>query len=102
MRHPGLLREPLPRRGDIGHPLPAGEHMTLLDAALRPEFARAVTVRQQHRVAGLQELFGPVAVARQHRFGMPTEAAAAVQRDHGGKRSVTLRLVELRVQGQVG
>jgi hypothetical protein len=25
-----------------------------------------------------------------------------MQRDHGGKRSITVRLVELRMQGQIG
>ena len=59
MRRPGLLRQPLPRRGDIGHPLAAGQHMALLDPALRPEFARAVAVRQQHRMAGLQAAAPP-------------------------------------------
>ena len=87
---------------DVGHPLAAGEHAALLDAALRAELARTVTVRQQHRMAGLQQLLRPVAVARPHRLAMSAQSAAAMQRDHGGKRAVAVRLVELRMQGQAG
>jgi hypothetical protein len=95
-----LLQQPLPRCIDVGHPLAAGEHTALLDAALRIELARTVTVRQQHRMAGLQQLFRPVAVARQHGLRLPAQSAAAMQRDDGGKRAVTIRLVELGMQGQ--
>ena len=99
-RGPGLLQQPLPRCIDIGHPLAAGEHTALLDAALRTELARAVTVRQQHRMAGLQQLLRPVAIARLHRLRLSAQSAAAMQRDHGGKRAVTIGLVELGMQGQ--
>src|SRR5206468_10402451 len=102
MRGPGWLREPLPRRRNIGHPLAAGENAAFLDAALRAEFARAVTVRQQHRMAGLQQLLRPVAVARQYRLGMAAQAAAGMQCDHGGKWAGAVRLVVMRMQGQAG
>jgi len=69
---------------------------------LRAKFARAVTVRQHHRVPGVEQLLDPVAVARQHRFGMAAQAAAGMQCDHGGKRTIAVRLEELGVQGEVG
>jgi hypothetical protein len=42
------------RRIDVGDAFAAGEHAALLDPALRPELARTVAVRQQHRMAALQ------------------------------------------------
>ena len=51
-------------------------------------------------MAGLQQLLRPVAVARQHGLRLPAQSAAAMQRDHGGKRAVTFRLVELGMQRQ--
>ena len=97
-RDPGLLLQPLPRGHDVGHPFAAGEDAALPDAALRPQFARAVAVRQQHRLAALQQWLRPVAVAPLHRLGLAGEAAAAVQRDHHRKRAVAVGLVKLRVQ----
>ena len=97
-RGPGLLHQPLPRCHDVRDPLAAGAHRALLDTALRAELARTVAVRQQHRVARFQQQLGPIAIARLDRFGTAAESAAAVQRDHGGKRPVTFRLVKLRVQ----
>ena len=98
VRHPGLLGQPLPRRGDVGDTLAARQHTALLDAALRAEFARAVAVRQQHRMPGLDELLRPVAVARLHGFRIGGEPAAAMQGDHQRKRAATLGLIELRMQ----
>jgi len=68
---------------------------------LRPEFARTVTVRQQHRIARFQQLLGPVAVARKHRLGTAGQAAATMQGDHNRKRTVAVGLVELRMQNAV-
>ena len=99
LRHPGLLHQPSPRRHDVGHPLAAGEHAALLDAALRPEFARAVAVRQQHRMAGLEQLFGPVAVARQHRLrnGRPVRRShAARSRSETDRRRPACRAARAR------
>src|SRR5437016_9345545 len=47
-----------------------------------------------------QQLLRPVAIARLHRLRLSTQPAAAMQRDHGGKRAVAVRLVELGMQGQ--
>ena len=60
----------------------------LPDAALRPELARAVAVRQQHRMARCEQLLGPVAIARCDRLGMAGETAAAMQRNHRRERAV--------------
>ena len=95
MDDPGLLQQPLPRRHDVRHPFATGAHLPLLDPALRAEFARAVTVRQQDGLAVLQQLLGPVAVARQDRLGTAGQSAAAMQRDHGRKRAVAVGLVKL-------
>ena len=79
----------------------SGANRTLLDTALRAELARTVAVRQQHRIARLQQVLGPIAIARLDRLGIAAEPAAAVQRDHGGKRAITGGLVKLRVQHPV-
>ena len=51
-------------------------------------------------MAGLEQLLRPIAIARLHRLGLPRQSAAAVQRDHGRKRTVAFGLEELRVHGQ--
>ena len=101
MGGPGLPHQPLPGCHDVHHALAAGKHMMLLDPALRPEFARTVTVRQQHRIACLQQLLGPVPVAGKHRLGTAGQPAATMQRDHHRERPVALGLVELRMQDGV-
>ena len=53
-------------------------------------------------MAGLQQLFRPFAVTWQHGLGLAAQTAAAMERDHGGKRAVTIGLVELGMQGQTG
>ena len=53
-------------------------------------------------MAGLDEPFSPVTIARQHRLGMAGQAATTVQRDHRWKRAVAIRLEQLRVQGEAG
>ena len=97
-RNPTLLHQPGPRSRDVGNALAPRLDAHLLDAALRPELARAVAVREQHGIAGLQEALSPIAIARQNGIGMAAEPAAAMQRDHGRKRPRALRLVELRMQ----
>jgi hypothetical protein len=97
-RYPWLLQQPFTRSQDVGDPLAAGQHAALLDPALRTEFARTVTVGQQYGIAGFQQLLGPFAIARLNLIGMPAQSAAAMQRDHGGKRTGAVGLEQLRVQ----
>ena len=89
----------MPGRQYVRHPFAAGAEPALPPhAALRPKFARTITVRQQHRVAFLQQLLGPIAIARLDRLGMAGQSAAAMQRDHDRKRAIAVGLVQLRVQ----
>src|SRR5262249_34051081 len=101
-RYPGLLQQPLLGGRDVLDPFAAAVHLALLDAALRAKLARSVTIRPQHRMAGFHQMLGPVAIARQHLFGMAAQPAATVQRDDSRKWPVAVRLVKLRVQRPVG
>src|SRR4029077_1433679 len=59
---------------------------------------RSITVRQQHRLALLQQLLGPIAISRLDRFGMAGQSTTSMERDHDWKRAIAIRLVKLRVQ----
>src|SRR6516162_7425568 len=98
VRDPGLLCEPVSCGKNIRHPLAASVNVAFLDVTLRAEFARAIAVRKQDRLAVLQQLLCPIPIARLYGLGTAGQAAAPMQRNHDRKRTIAIGLEKYSMQ----